>query len=90
MVMARAFAACAADRVREASRVGEACPSRIAHLGGRARIEIAKHAPEQDVAREMEWLLERIVGGSLVGGDEAEGGAPREQRMQHLVAHARV
>ena len=38
----------------------------------------------------MEWLLERIVGGRLVGRDETERGAPREQRAQYLVAQRRV
>src|SRR5687768_1719183 len=67
VVMTRAVAACAADRVSEASRVGEAGPRRIADVGRRPWIEIAEDSPEQDMTREVERLLERIVGGRFVG-----------------------
>ena len=49
-----------------------------------------QHAPEEDVAREVVRLRERIVSGRLSGRDQAEGRALREKCGYYLRAAARV
>ena len=90
VVVTRALRACATDRIGESSGIAEVGQRRGAHSGRRRRVEIAQHAPQQHVTREVEGLLARVVRRRLVRGDEAEGGAPRQQRADDLVAPRRV
>ena len=84
MVVPRVRRVGARDRIGEPAFAREMAQRRVANLSSvSVATERREDAPEQDVAREVEWLRQRIVGRRLRCRDEPERRAGGQETIDH-------